>query len=59
MNADEMTGLGSYSSADFLDSNEPSPFNISLLNDISYSSAINNAMNKQLNEVKEKNTLNL
>jgi len=58
MNADEMTGLGSYSSADFLDSNEPSPFNISLLNDISYSSAINNAMNKQLSEIRDKNTLN-
>ena len=54
-----MTGLGSYSSADFLDSNEPSPFNISLLNDISYSSAINNAMNKQLGEIREKNTLNV
>ena len=60
-NTEEMTGittLGSFSTADFPDSNDVSPANLSIANDSSYTNAINNAINKQFNEIREKVTIN-
>ena len=52
-----ITTLGSFSTADFPDSNDVSPANLSIANDLSYTTAINNAVNKQFNEIREKVTL--
>jgi ATP-dependent Lon protease len=48
-----------FASADFPDANEISPSNFIVCSDNSYSSAINNAMDKHLNEVKEKTNTNI
>lgn len=44
----------SYASADFPDASDISPASFDLTNDNNYSTAINNAMERHLNEVKEK-----
>ena len=59
VNSEEMTGitsLGTYSSADFSDSYEVSPSHL-LLENSSYSNAVNNAMNKHYSELREKTTI--
>jgi hypothetical protein len=51
---DILENSSSFASADFPDANEISPANFTLVSDNNYSTAINNAMEKHLNEVKEK-----